>query len=315
MIVTTTETVQEYLTINSSVTFETLKPYFKQAERKNIKPLIGAAQFAIFDSETEPTDETVKEAYVLCQEAICYFAMYRALPGLAVQITEAGIFAASNTDAQQASDKQFKELQRSYKKQAHETLDEMLKVMEGSLSKFEAWATDAAYKKYTSLLVNSTAIFNDYYNIFDSRQTFMAMLPEISIVENQFIEAPIQTELLEALKTTQTVEERIAVKTLLQKAIVCFTVSKVVENGLFILSAEGIQVRFDVLPYENVNSQLKLSEFLKHTKINKVAEGEQFLKKAVAIITENLDKFEEYTVPEDVTPKSTVHYSKGITLI
>lgn len=316
MIVKDAATVQKYLTVNSSVTYETLEPYIRQAERKNIKPLIGAEQYAIFETTPETTEKEITAAWELCQEAICYFAMYKALPALAVQVTEGGIFAATSSEAQQATDKQFKELLRSQKTQANETLDEMLKVMEAFTSKFPKWTEDASYKKYTSLLVNSTSIFNEYYNIFDSRLTFMAMKPEISIVENQFIEAPIQTDLLEALKTKQTVDERIKVKELLQQAIVCFTISKVVENGLFVLNAEGIHVRFDVLPYEKVNSNvnIKINDFLVRTKINKVAEGEQFLKKALAIITENLDKFEEYTEPEETTAKSTVHTTKGITL-
>lgn len=315
MIVKDTTTVQKYLTINSSVTFETLQPYLNQAERKSIKPLIGAAQLAVFDVETAPADATVKEAYLLCQEAICYFAMYRALPSLSVQITEAGIFSASNADSQQASDKQFKELQRSHKKQAHEALDEMLKIMEATPLKFTEWTADDSYKKYTNLLVNSTAVFNEYYNIFDSRQTFMAMRPEISIAEYQYLEAPIQANLLLALKAKQTVAERIEVKKLLQQSIVCFTVSKVVENGLFVLGAEGIFVRFDVLPYENLNSNLKINDFLKSTKQNKIAEGEQFLKKALIIITANPTKFEEYTAPQATTAKKTVYTTPGITLL
>jgi len=317
MIVRNTTTVKKYLTINSSVTFETLSPYLAQAERKSIKPLIGTAQYTLFNIESAPTDANVKEAWELAQEAICYFGMYRALPTMAVQITEAGIFSASNSDVQQANDKQYKELLRSFKKQAHETLDEMLKVMETYPDKFGAWTADDSYKKYTSLLVNSTAIFNEHYTIFDSRQTFMAMLPEISIVESQFIKAPIQEALLTALKTKQTVVERIKAKVLLQKAIVSFTISKVVENGLFVLDAQGIHVRFDVLPYEKVNSNvnLKINDFLVHTKKNKVIEGEQFLKQALEIIEENPTLFTEYVVPTEEEEKAITYKTPGITLM
>lgn len=316
MIVKDETTVAKYVTINSSVTYETLKPFLNQAERKEIKSLIGVAQVTVFDINTAPADPIVNEAYELCQEAICYFAMYRALPHISVQITESGIFAASNQDAQQITDKQYKELQRNFKRQGHEALDEMLKVMEANISKFTEWTADASYTSFKNLLVNTTNTFNNYYNIFESRQTFIALKPEILIVESQFIEAAVQPELLAALKATQTVDERKNVKKLLQQAIVAFTISKVVENGLFVLSAEGIHVRFDVLPYEQVHSNisLKINDFLVHTRTNKVSEGEQYLKKAMAIITANTDKFTEYVAPVDAVAKQTVYSTPGITL-
>jgi hypothetical protein len=314
MIVKNNYSINKYVTINPSVTYQTLEPYIRQVERTHIKPIIGPAQYQVF--ETQPTDDIVKEAWELCQEAIFYFAMYKALPFLSIQITEGGIFAASTGDAQQITDKQYKELLRAQKKQAHETLDQMLQFMEANLDKFTQWSSDPAYTDYASLLVNTTAIFNKHYNIFNSRQTFMALKPELSTVENQFIEPVIQSALLEALKNTQDNNNRKIVKQLLQKAIVNFTVSKVMENGLFVLDAQGIYVRFDVLPYEMLQSNAtnKINDFIINTKKNKITEAEQYLKKAIEVITNNPDDFEEYTAPEETETKSTVYSTQSITL-
>lgn len=315
MIVRDTDTVKKYVSINSGVTYETLEPYIRQSERKFIKPLIGEAQYVIFDVPAKPSGTEVGLAWDLAQESICALAMYLALPIVAVQITEAGIFTASNAESQVSSDAQFKELQRSFKKQGLETLDEMLKEMEAAPAKFTAWTADDSYKSFTSFLVTSTATFNKHYNIFNSRQTFVAMKPEMAIAEKQFLEAPVQKALLVELRKVQTVAERKEVKELLQQAIVCFTISKVVENGLFVLDASGIHVRFDVLPYEKVNSNLKINDFLVRTRKNKISEGEQFLKQAMAIITDNLTKFTEYVVPTETVVKQTVHVTKGVTLL
>lgn len=315
MIVKDIDTVKKYIPVNSSLDYATLLPHIRQAERKFIKPLIGAAQYVVF--ETTPTDETILEAYNLCQEAISSLAMYLALPTLAVQITAAGIFAASNSEAQQSTPAQFKELQRSTKKQGLETVDAMLQVMEETPGKFAEWTADDSYKSFANFLVTNTATFNKHYYIFNSRQTFVALRPEMAIAEKQFIEAAVQKALLVELKKTQTVDERKEAKELLQQAVVCFTISKVVENGLFVLDASGIHVRFDVLPYEKVNSNvnIKINDFLVRTRKNKVSEGEQFLKQAMAIVTANPTEFSEYEVPEETTAKETVYVTKGVTLL
>jgi hypothetical protein len=316
MIVRDTDTIKKYVAVNSTLTFDNLKS--DQIERKYIKPLLGATQYAVFDVATVPADAIVKEAYELAQEAISFLTLYEALPNLALQITDAGIFQASTDSAQIASEARLKDLLRSTKRRGLETLDEMLLVMENNLDKFTEWSDDTAYKKYTALLVNSTAVFNKHYNIFNSRQTFMALYAEIETVEYQFIEAPVGKVLLAALKTPQDNPKRIEAKTLLQKAIVCFTIAKVAQNGLFIFDASGIHVRFDVLPYEQINSATsndKFSGFLKNTAENKHSEGEQYLKNALEIITTNASEFTEYTAPVDVAAKKLVHTTKSITLI
>ena len=314
MIVRNTETVKNYISVNASLEFDTLKPYIKQAERKHIKALIGAEQFAIFDVETAPEDAAVLEAYNLAQEAICNFGLYYALPIINSQITEAGVFNSVNADSNTASDKNFKELQRTFKRSAHEALDEMFKVMESNLSDFTEWTANVVYTEHQSLLVNSTEVFNKHYNIFNSRQTFLAVKPEIKIVEFQYIKSVIGADLLKALKDPQTNENRIDAKTFLQQSIVCFTIAKVMQNGLFVLGAEAMHVRFDVLPYEMVKGIS--NDNAKESQKNKISEAEQFLKLALEIITENAIDFAEYTAPEEISVNAQpIIKTKGVTML
>lgn len=316
MIVRSTDILSKFISVNSSLKHETLSPYLQRAERKHIIPLIGKAQYAIFDVESEPTDTVIKEAYNLAAEASSNFGVYYALPILRAQVSEGGIFNAQSDLAKIATDKDFKELQRSFKSAAHEALDEMFKVMESDLTKFSAWTSDDSYKDYTSLLVNSTSVFQKYYNINNSRQTFLALVPEIKVVEPQFIEAPIGKELLKALKEVQTSEKRKEAKSLLQQSIVSFTLAKVLTNGLFRLDPDGIHVRFDVLPYEKIHANQNISEFISESRKNKASEGEQFLKKALKIVQDNPSDFSEYTAPVESDNTDTItHNTKSITLL
>ena len=298
MIIKDTATLRKYLSVNGSVEHPNIAPYLRKAERNFLKPLIGTAQLAVFEAET--TDPIIKEAQELAQEAVANFGYYIYLPIGAVQISDNGIHVVDNENTKTASDKQFKELQRSFKKSGHEALDELLEFMEQSADKFTAWFESENYTVYKELLVNKTSTFNTYYHIFNSRQTFIAMRPTIKVVEDQFINPVIGTNLLAALKTNQTVAERKEVKKLLQQSIVAFTIMKTVDNGMFILDAKGMHMRFDVLPYEKTvtNINLKINDFLVHTKRSKQIEGEEYLKLALKIIEDNSDKFSEYTIKE-----------------
>ena len=298
MIIKNTDTLLEYLTVNNSVSIETLAPYIKKAERNFLKPLIGAAQFAIFDATAPITDPITLSGQQLAQEAVANFAYYLGLPVLAVQINDSGIHVVDSEHTKTASDKQFKELQRSFKKSGHEALDELLELMEEKPTKLDPWIQSDNYTVYKGLLVNKTSIFNSYYHIFNSRQTFVAMRPNIKVCEDQFIEPVIGSELLIALKTKQTNAHRIEVKKILQQSIVAFTIMKTVDNGMFVLDAQGIHMKFDVLPYEKnvTNVNLKINDFLTRTKENKRIEGEEYLKIALGVITANATDFSEYTV-------------------
>jgi len=298
MIIKDTETLRKHLSVNGSVTHQNIASYLKKAERKFLRPLIGKEQLAIF--EQDQTDQIIIQAQDLAQEAVANFGYYLHLPIGAVQISDSGIYVTQNDNTKPASDKQFKELQRSFKKAGHEALDELLDVMEASADKFTSWFGSDYYTIFKELLVNKTSIFNRYFYIFNSRQTFMAMRPTIKVVEDQFIGPVIGSELLSDLKNSQTISERKQVKKLLQQAVVAFTVMKTVDNGMFVLDAKGMHMRFDILPYQKQIgfNEFKNSEFLLRTKANKQNEGEEYLKLALKLIEDNSDSFSEYTLKE-----------------
>lgn len=305
MIIKDTETIQKHISVNPSFTFKNAQSSLRKAERNFLRPLIGADQLADLEAENI-TDPIVQEALDLAQEAVANFGFYLYMPIGVVQITDGGFFASSTEHAQPITDKQFKELQRSFKSAGHEALDDLLNHMEANASKFDAWTSSGNYSIYKDLLVCDTSTFNRYYYIFNSRQTFIAIRPNIQIVEDQFIKGPVGNELLTALKTDQTELIRIKVKKLLQQAIVAFSVMKTVDNGMFVLDAKGIHMRFDALPYETsmTNTSKGFNDFLIHTKKSKEAEGTEYLKFALKLITDNPDDFSEYTPPAPVRKQS-----------
>lgn len=311
MIIKTTEKLREFISVNGSVNIDNLRSSLRKAERNFLRPAIGVVQIAVFDKDQ--TDPILMHAQKLAQEAVANFGYYLYLPIGAVQISDAGILVVESDKAKQASDKRFKELQRSFKKSAHEALDDLLDFMEQSADKFLDWFNSDYYTVYKELLVNKASIFNKWYYIFNSRQTFVAMMPTIRIVEDQFIKSVIGRELLEDLKSNQTIQERKEVKEYLQQAIVAFTVMKTVDNGMFVLDARGMHMKFDVLPYEKsvTNVNLKVNDFLIRTKRNKQVAGEEYLKMAKEIILENPALFPEFKI-KPVRKNLKITVTKGI---
>lgn len=314
MIVKDTATIKKHIKVNANLTYENMQSDLAAAERKLLKPILGAAQLDALSTTTE--DLIIQTAINLAEEAICNYGYYLSLPVGTVNISDAGIMVPSFSDASPISDKQYKELQRHFKSMGHEAFDELLDHMEANADLFTAWTESDNYSEYKDLLVHNTKTFDKFFYIFNSRQTFIALRPTQLIVEDQFIDTPIGSTLLSALKSDQENENRIAVKELLQKSIVAFTIMKTVDNGMFVFDAQGIHMKFDALPYEKsiTNVNLKINDFLSRTKKNKKIEGDNYLRKAIKLIEANPDDFEEYEIKES-SVKSSVISNDSITML
>ncbi|MBS9773809.1 MAG: hypothetical protein KGV59_01450 [Tenacibaculum sp.] len=289
MLIQDTATLREHLSVNGSVEIENVKPYLKKAERSFLKPAIGLEQLDEFSGASPQTDtnEVFKEALDLTREVVANYGYFLYLPIGAVQITNSGIQVVDNEHTKTATDKQFKELQRSFLTSAHEALDELLLYMEQHSQHFPKWVNSACYSVYNELLVNNSETFNKYYYIFNSRQTFMALKPKMRMVEDRFIRPVVGDEKLKSLKvqSSKLNENDRKLKEYLQQSIVAFTIMDVLDSGMFVLDAQGMKMRFDVLPYEKAIAK----EFKTNSKFkeNKKIEGEEYLKMAVGLLKQN----------------------------
>lgn len=310
MIVTSTEIIRNYITVNASFTYENARPKLKTAERDFLKTVIGKEQIAVFSATELPQDAIVLEALELAQEAICNYAFYLSLPELSVQISDAGLFTSTTQDATPAKANEKNDLLRSFLNTAYKALDALLELFEENADKFTAFYQSSQYTKYASLLVNKTSVFNDYFTIDNSMMTYLKLRPELIIVEDQFIESVVQKSVLEALKTPQTYAVRKEVKKLLQQACVAFCVYKVLDNGAYRFNGDSIVMKFDMLPWEQIKQVS--GEHIQNSKNNKFSEGNNYLSQAKKLILDNLTDFSEYVAPTERTPKEMIKKNGGI---
>lgn len=290
-----------------------IKTFLKHAHRFDLLSVIGFEQAAVFKSYTG-NDQIILQAIELAKSVEANLGMYYYLPSASMQVTPSGVIEVSPDNYNKTSQKDVRDVLRFYKKAGLKFLDSLLELMELNEDSFLKWKASKQYTKFQRLLVNATGEFQEHYNIFNSRQTFLSLVSEIEISESQFL-VPVLTEpIMTQLKTArQTQREFIEAKRLASKASVLFVVSKTLGSGLYFQESSGFQMRFDLLDYErNFSSKEILDEYTKKQRREKENEAMNFLKQALKIIEKSPEVFPNY-IPKQVS--NDFRFIKGKSII
>lgn len=293
MILETTADLKKYVSIAQSFEFEDFEPYIQKAVNAYTHKYVGNLHIELASPATG-TDATIKnQAREHLRSAIANFGMYIYLPLLVVQLDSSGISVNTSENRSAASWGQIKDIRRELLRSGHESMDLLLAVLEANPTIFTDYAA-----KYSSinneLLVNNATTFSKYYTIFDSRQTFLALMPILRKVEDQYLKTFLCKELIQVLKGTVN-DNLLEVKTNLQKAIVAFTVAKVSSNGLFVFDERGLRIDFENMSdgrRENPTSGKSVDQ-LKSLAEEEINNGTQYLKMVTEIIEANPSDFNQ----------------------
>ena len=316
MILANNADLKKYVSIAQSFEFADFEPYIQKAVNAYTHKYVGDLH-VFLDAEATGTNATEKnKAREHLRSAIANFGMYIFLPLLQVQMDSNGISVNTSENRKSPEWWQTKDIRRELLRSGHESMDLLLAYLEQNLSVFPDY--EANYSTlYNESLVNNASTFSKYYTIFDSRQTFLALVPVITKVEDQYLRTFLCPELIEALKTEVSGKLK-EVKTNLQKAIVAFTVAKVSSNGLFIFDERGLRIDFENMSdgrRENP-SYGKSVDQLKSLAEEEINNGTQYLKMVTEIIEANTSDFTQCTHPLLKNAKSLPGYkpynTKGI---
>jgi hypothetical protein len=316
MILETTSDLKKYVTVAQSFEFEDFEPYIQKAINAYIHKYVGNLHELLEDEPTGTNAEIKNEAREHLRSAIANFGMYIFLPYLQVQLDSSGISVNTSDNRKSAEWWQTKDIRRELLRAGHESMDLLLAVLDANLEIFEDYA-DKFNQSNNELLVNNAVTFSKYYNIFDSRQTYLALMPIIRKVEDQYLHTFLCSELITALKADVAGNLK-AVKVALQKAIVAFTVAKVSTNGLFVFDERGLRIDFENMSdsrRENP-SYGKSVDQLKSLSEEEINNGTQYLKLVTEIIEANASDFNQCDFPLVKNSKSLPGYkpynTKGI---
>ena len=297
------EELKKYTSVNLNVDYESIEPYLVKADRQYIKPIIGDLLYNDY-ALTVPTGIEL-QVYELLREASASLSWFVYLPLANVQVSDSGISVQQGENYKSAEWWQVRDLRRMLVDGGFKALDEALKIMEANEADFSPWETTEGYTIFNELFVKRTETFNRWFNISNSRRTFLALRPYMLEAHHQYFTAQLNTATLTTIHEAVEDSHKEALE-FLQASQVNYAVAKAAESGMFDLTSTGIYQKLEEFP--GYRAKTLDDKQLSRLKSDRLTSAEQFYKKAIAVIQVNPDDFTDYETPTTATflkPKNT----------
>ncbi|MGI4866158.1 MAG: DUF6712 family protein [Janthinobacterium lividum] len=171
-------------------------------------------------------------------------------------IDETGVHITSNDKSKTAFQWQTNQMQAFLLKRGYLGLDDLVAWLEeyrDDSPELKAWAASAAGQRHRRELFTSTAEFNEWENISNSRQVFEALRPMRRRMESFELQRVLGAEFLQELREQVRVrdvssENQMLLSTYVLPALACLTIGHAVPELGLRLTGEGIDLaiaRFD----------------------------------------------------------------------
>lgn len=303
-----TDELKQYISVAKNFTFSEFEPYLKRANREFLQKYVGKLYEEIEDLSIDAdVKDNVRD---LVNTSIANFAYYLSTPFNSITIDDSGMANVTNQNRSNLTMAQMNDVRRELLRSAHSAMDALLEVLEDNADLFTDWKTNY-YTEYKQLIVNSTKAFQKGYNIHNSRQTFLALQPSLSVSEDRLLQTTFCAELIARLKESNLTDQEKHLKHLLSNAIVMATVAKVYNEGVYEITSSGIKIKFDTLPYEH-NQVAPFNEQMRNKVDTLTANAEQYIIMAIEYIQQNLSSFTQCS-GSPIKEKSTGKYQPIIT--
>ena len=308
-LVKTTNQIQKYITVTAGFDYDRAKPWLKKAERKYITPLIGKEEYQYFiDNETDILDSK-KAVRELLEEATVNLAFHLGFAQLFNHISNYGVTQTDLENTKQSNWSEKRDVHRSFIRDGNEALDEALKEMEFYLDDFPDWRNSKSFTYLNESFNKHTDDFQKWFNIHNSRQTFLALKPTIREVSEQYFYPWLNSETILKIKTASSNEIVLRALELSQKAEVALTIAKISKTGTFEITETGFFLRWETLPHEKAYKDVDLKRLNKLSATKQVA-GEEYLKKLKNHIEKHASVFTNYKI-EVITQTSSILKKKS----
>lgn len=298
-------TFKKHVTVSFNFDFEILYPYVIKQERKHIKPLLGPTLYSSLQSATTGVQ---KEVLDLLQEASSNLAMLTYTKVGVVTISKSGFLISQGEHAVPANWAQLRDLRRELMQSGMEAIDEALAIMEENEEGFPDWIDSQGYTDFKELFTRKTQTFQKYFNIENSRLTFLRLKSHLLKVENKYFRGLLGMETVSQIKAGSTAEEKEALR-LCQAAQVPLSVSEIANEGAFLLTPKGIFYEIDEIPGEK---RMKVEELeLRKLYASKQEEGNEQLKILLSHLRAYPQTFINFTAKETTATPQRTHNTKS----
>lgn len=148
---------------------------------------------------------------LLSQRCVAFDAMGRDVGLHGVSVNNAGLNFATADDYPRADDKAVQQFRATCQKEAHASLNRLLYTLEqwcklsasadSSAEELqeicELWRLSRYYYLAASMLISSAQLMQEYLNIYDSREKFIQMLPDLRFIQEEQLAPAIGEEFID----------------------------------------------------------------------------------------------------------------------
>jgi hypothetical protein len=204
MITITNSDLKKYLGATTNFLVSDMEDAIEVVTSRYILPYLSQAQLSISDTSTDNLHiglmKVVKRAVINLAYAKDYMKFV-----LTADVSAVKDISVKETKAS----KEDKEYHReTFWLEGFASIDEMLQILEENQTTFTQWAGSYAFSQLKNSFVYSTAIYNQFVDINNSRRTFMRLKPAIYQLElygiPQVINPALKNQLLEKYSTGTT---------------------------------------------------------------------------------------------------------------
>ncbi len=204
MLIEDVNTLDQYLKVNGSLSFELLEPYLRESDDLFILDPIGGIGLPLYESLVEAASPDEKQTKLLgyLRTATAAYAFTLLAHQHSVNISDAGITVTRTDNEAPASDAKVDLLIAKRTEIANRYLERALEYLEQERAHpaFAVWVNSEAFTIRKELLISSVVEFERYYFIDRSRRTFMKLRPLILQGESALIRPELGAEFYDYLK-------------------------------------------------------------------------------------------------------------------
>ena len=221
MIITTPQELRMYLPTHVVESLDHYAAFIDNSEHDFLLERIGKPLYeAMCEKYDEEPDKDIfipqgqistpwQQLIRLCQRPVAFDMLYRAADVSAISVNESGLNILDTEGYDNADDKTIDRYKRRLNTEAHRGIDRLLTVLEewaeevGSIPEGEEpnddqqtkreiivlWRKSRYYYLAEGLFINTAREFNEFIDIYESREKFITLLPDLRYV-SEFVLRP-----------------------------------------------------------------------------------------------------------------------------
>jgi hypothetical protein len=317
-LITTLAEVQAQVPVNMTSDFDTIKPFLRTAETTWVQRLIGTDQYdalvALYQPSADPApNDTQAAALDHCRRIIANIGYYYAVPVLSVSIGTSGITVTSNDQTKQAFQWQVEELKDALQDLGFRGIEDLLALLESDPESFAGYAASDELAAQKSMLIQSAADFNQYYEIGVSRLVFNSIAYLVRRIEQQNLTQLFGPEVLATVKASGADSpHQTLLNTYIKPGVAMIAVAKALIERVITLEQGKVAFNFKGRDNNMSQSQPGTTEQIADMAGQLTADGQNFLQNGLAYVTKNATSFPEYVAPEPRSRFQITNKRRGV---